>query len=155
MSTFNNLANENIDKTEKKSIIKQALDALLHDPGSVNQIDKIIELQNQSDKYNDDLNKLRKNMKNEQANTENEIQSTNKKLKDYLKSIENNNIIYNNYSDNIQNNRQLVATRDRMLQISQERNIYKKKIIYVLLTIIIGIIIFLISGYTLYDKLKK
>ena len=155
MSTFNNLANEHIDKTEKNSIIKQALDALIHDPSSINQIDKIIELQNQSKKYNDDLQELHKNMKNEQLNTENEIQSTNKKLKDYLKTIENNSILYNNYSDNIENNRQLVATRDRMLQISQERNIYKKKIIYILLTIIIGIIIFLISGYTIYDKLIK
>ena len=46
----------------------------------------------------------------------------------------------------------LIATRDRMLQLSQERNIYTKKIIYILLSVIISILIITISLFRLYNK---
>jgi len=48
----------------------------------------------------------------------------------------------------------LIATRDRMLQLSQERNIYKKKIIYLLFSIIIAILIITILLFTIYNKKK-
>ncbi len=43
------------------------------------------------------------------------------------------------------------ATRDRMLQLSQERNIYKKKIIYVLLAIIIALITVILASYRFFS----
>lgn len=55
----------------------------------------------------------------------------------------------NTGSDNLLN---LIATRDRMLQLSQERNIYTKKIIYILLSVIISILIITISLFRLYNK---
>jgi hypothetical protein len=73
----------------------------------------------------------------------------------YRKTLMNNNSQFNKYSDDIKNNMQLVATRDRMLQISQERNIYKQKIIYVLISMIIALTVLVISGYTIYSKFKK
>lgn len=44
------------------------------------------------------------------------------------------------------------ATRDRMLQLSQERNIYKKKVIYVLLAIIIALITAILASYNVFSK---
>lgn len=59
---------------------------------------------------------------------------------------------YNKYGQEIRNKMGVIATRDRMLQLSQERNVYKKKIIYVLLAIIIGLLIAVIAIYTFFSK---
>jgi hypothetical protein len=48
---------------------------------------------------------------------------------------------------------QQVATKDRMLQISHEKNIYKRKIIYILVSMIVALIISVIFGYTFFSKL--
>ena len=42
---------------------------------------------------------------------------------------------------------QLMEVRDRMLQLSQEKNIYKQKVIYVLITLIIAFFLIGIVGY--------
>ena len=49
----------------------------------------------------------------------------------------------NNYK--LKKKQEILHTRNRMLQLSQERNIYKKKVIYVLLTIIISIFIIIMA----------
>lgn len=59
---------------------------------------------------------------------------------------------YSKYGTEIRNKMGVIATRDRMLQLSQERNMYKKKIIYVLLAIIIGLLIAVIAIYTFFSK---
>lgn len=59
----------------------------------------------------------------------------------------------------IKEKEKLLLTRSRMLQIAQERNIYKKKIIYTLISIIILIIIvailFFISRNKKYNSSRK
>jgi predicted PurR-regulated permease PerM len=52
----------------------------------------------------------------------------------------------------IQEKEKLLLTRSRMLQISQDRNSYKKKIIYTLLSIIFIIFIIIIFAYVLFKK---
>lgn len=46
----------------------------------------------------------------------------------------------------------LVETRNRMLQLSQERNVYKQKIIYTLIAIVIAIISLLLISYAFLRK---
>lgn len=46
----------------------------------------------------------------------------------------------------------LVETRNRMLQLSQERNVYKQKIIYTLIAIIIAIVSLLLISYAFLRK---
>jgi len=46
----------------------------------------------------------------------------------------------------------LIDTRNRMLQLSQEKNIYKNKIIYTLFAVIIGIILVLLAVYVYFNK---
>ena len=52
----------------------------------------------------------------------------------------------------IQDKEKLLLTRSRMLQIAQDRNSYKKKIIYSLLALIFGIFILTIVMYVLFKR---
>jgi Fe2+ transport system protein B len=52
----------------------------------------------------------------------------------------------------IQDKEKLLLTRSRMLQIAQDRNSYKKKIIYTLLAIIFGIFILILVIYVLFTR---
>jgi len=73
-------------------------------------------------------------------------------IQSYNEAIENSEELLKGYSQDIKKKMNLIATRDRMLQLSQDRNVYKKKIIYMLLTILIAIFITIISFYTIYNK---
>ncbi len=48
----------------------------------------------------------------------------------------------------IDDKRKLVSTRDRMLQLSIEKNVYKKKVIYSLISAIIVVFILMLLGYS-------
>lgn len=54
----------------------------------------------------------------------------------------------------IEEKNKLILTRSRMLQLSQEKNIYKKKIIYSLIAIIFLILIITLSTYVYFSKKK-
>lgn len=54
----------------------------------------------------------------------------------------------------IEEKNKLILTRSRMLQLSQEKNIYKKKIIYSLISIIFLILIITLSTYVYFSKKK-
>lgn len=58
------------------------------------------------------------------------------------------------YTTDINSKMNLIATKDRMLQLSQDRNVYKKKVIYVLFSVLIAIFIAIISFYSIYNKNK-
>lgn len=151
MSTIN-LYNS---QTEHMSNLQKAQDAITYDPGSVNQQNKLIDLQK---KYADSitkLNSINKSLRTAQIKTSQEIENTGKDIKSYKKTLELNNQLFDKYNQDIQDKMQSVATRDRMLQLSQERNSYKKKIIYILISIVITLIIAIISGYTIFSKMSR
>jgi Fe2+ transport system protein B len=52
----------------------------------------------------------------------------------------------------IEDKEKLLLTRSRMLQISQDRNSYKKKIIYSLIAVIFAIFIFTLVMYVLFVR---
>jgi hypothetical protein len=77
----------------------------------------------------------------------------------YLSNInQKNNIIANkheiqlNQLREIEDKEKLLLTRSRMLQIAQDRNTYKTKIIYTLIAIIFGLFILILFIYTLLKK---
>jgi len=55
-------------------------------------------------------------------------------------------------SQEIEDKIKLLDTRNKMLQLSIEQNIYKKKIIYSLLSVIIALIVGMIFFYTFFSK---
>ena len=77
----------------------------------------------------------------------------------YTQSINNKNSIIQNKQDielnqfkEIEDKEKLLLTRSRMLQVAQERNSYKKKIIYTLLAIIFGLFILILFIYVLFTR---
>ena len=149
------------DKTEQPKIdkinddvknISEALSALLYDSSSINNKDKIINFSEQLKTATDKLNNFNNDLIKIQLKTTNDIENTATSIKNYRETLKNNNNLFQKYSQDIQNKMQLVATRDRMLQLSQERNVYKKKVIYILFSIIITLLIIVVSIYTFFGK---
>lgn len=66
--------------------------------------------------------------------------------------LEQNRMRFSDYSKDIEQKMEILATRDRMLQLSQERNAYKKKVIYVLLSVIIALLVSIVSAYVYFGK---
>jgi len=67
-------------------------------------------------------------------------------------SLDNSEELLKRYTGDIKKKMNLIATRDRMLQVSQDRNVYKKKVIYVLFSILIAIFITIVAFYKLQKK---
>lgn len=47
----------------------------------------------------------------------------------------------------LENKKKIVETRNRMLQVSQEKNVFRKKLINVLLALIVGVTVLILIGY--------
>jgi hypothetical protein len=74
-----------------------------------------------------------------------------------LMSNINEQLIHKRNRNNIQNNsidmkQDLIYTRGRMLQIAEENNIYKQKILFMLIALIFTLIIIMIFIYGYYSK---
>jgi len=136
------------------STLHSARDAIAHDSGSTDP-SKMVAIQSQYNQAVVDLNELNKKLQTIQMQTEQDIQETSQTIDEYRRTLRNNHKLFERYSKDIQDKMQLVATRDRMLQLSQERNMYKKKVIYVLFSIIIALLIAVISTYSIYGKMSK
>ncbi len=149
----NDIISEEVNKKYNDIIeIQNALTAITIDSNSIGNEDKILIYNNKLKKAVEDLKYLNTYFMNLQKKATSDIQQSTDNIITYQKTLKNNNNLFQKYSKDIQNKMQLVATRDRMLQLSQERNIYKKKVIYVLFSIIITLLIAVVSAYTLFGK---
>ena len=88
---------------------------------------------------------LAQNNVNLQNATDNEIATKNVQLLDKQQ------IQLNQFTE-IEDKEKLLLTRSRMLQIAQDRNAYKKKIIYTLIALIFFIFIFTLVMYVLFVR---
>lgn len=52
----------------------------------------------------------------------------------------------------VDEHKDLLNVRNRMLQLSQEKNIYKQKVIYTLISLIIGVFLVMIVGYVYFGN---
>lgn len=52
----------------------------------------------------------------------------------------------------LQDKRNILITRNRMLQLSQDRNIHKQRIVYTMLALIIACMTLVLVGYTAFSK---
>ena len=99
---------------------------------------------NNIDTIKDRINRTRKNISNQQMSIKDMDDELNQK----------NNQIFGQ-STQIENKKKLMNTRNMMLQLSLDRNIYKKKVIYSLLAFIIAILAIMIFGYAFFNKRKN
>ena len=97
---------------------------------------------------------LRKNIKN--------IIDQQEKIPDNIKELINNDMKYlkttneqikhhsklsKEINQELKNKTKLIASRERMLQVKQDKNIYKEKLMYSYISIVIALIIFLLVSY--------
>ena len=68
------------------------------------------------------------------------LKTTNEQIKHHSK-------ISKEINQELKNKTKLVATRERMLQVKQDKNIFKEKLIYSYISIVIALIIFLLVSY--------
>ena len=52
----------------------------------------------------------------------------------------------------IEYKKKLINTRNRMLELSQEKNIYKTKVIYTLLATVVALVLILLGSYVMFSK---
>ena len=97
-----------------------------------------------NDKVNDYYNLIKGNVDLQNLS----LTDMNNKNKELLQKKE----IQNNQLKEIEEKEKLLLTRSRMLQISQDRNSYKRKIIYSLLALIFGIFILTIVMYVFFTR---
>ena len=68
------------------------------------------------------------------------LKKTNEQIKHYSK-------LSKEINKELKNKEKLIASRERMLQVKQDKNIYKEKLMYSYITIVIPLIIFLLVSY--------
>ena len=73
------------------------------------------------------------------------INKKEKEIKDQLRRID-------NQKELIQKKKNLILTRERALELSQEKNVYKQNVIYTLISIIIAVIMFIVFGFMMLRK---
>jgi len=100
---------------------------------------------------NENVNEIKTSILNTQALIDEQTSEIEKKariLEDKQKQIF-------GQSKEIEEKVKLLDTRNRMLQLSIDRNIYKKKLIYSLLAVIIGLVVLMLFFYSYFNNVMK
>jgi hypothetical protein len=95
----------------------------------------------------DSLKKLREQLLTEIQKTQASIQLQNQLIQQKNQDIVSNESKLNQQEQELQFKKHLLLTRDRMLELSQEKNVYKKKVIFSLLATIFAIILIMIVTF--------
>jgi D-ribose pyranose/furanose isomerase RbsD len=119
-----------------------------------NMSDKASILRDHSDKVIASMNTATDVLTEKNKNLQAEMESLSKEISKKHNILQSNNQQFNNFKSQLNGKMNLLATRDRMLQLSQERNTYKKKIIYLLFSAIITLLILMVAGYVYLNNRK-
>jgi uncharacterized protein (DUF3084 family) len=95
-----------------------------------------------------DIEKLKQYL----TNTNQEIMTKKAAIDEKAKQISEKQKQVYGQSQEIEDKIKLLDTRNKMLQLSIEQNIYKKKVIYSLLSVIIALLVGMIFFYTFFSK---
>lgn len=113
------------------------------------ELPKLLSIQNAlSAKIMTLQSKLKKKLQNTYSQlykSDSVIDAKENEIKEKLKRIE-------NQKELIERKKNLVITRERALELSQEKNVYKQNVIYTLISIVIAIIMFIILGFMMMKR---
>jgi septal ring factor EnvC (AmiA/AmiB activator) len=110
----------------------------------IDEAQKIIDdLTKQSELTQNEINKINDLIKKQDL----DINNANKSLIEKRKQLE-------QMNSHIKDKIKLIETRNRMLQVSIEKNNYKKKVIYTLISVILAIIIIMLVAYVYFNNKK-
>lgn len=115
----------------------------------------ILNLAGADETINQDVQEMERNIgviKNNILQTQARIQMQDEDIKLRQQALLNKNRQIMGQDREIKKKMELLETRNRQLQLSIDKNIFKKKVIYTLLSIIIAILVLLLIGYGLMNK---
>lgn len=95
-----------------------------------------------------DVNDLRDMIEEQEGNIDNLSNIINDKDEELQRKMERNIM----QKKEIDYKNKLIATRNRMLELSQEKNIYKNKVVYSLLSLVILLVIIFLTAYIYFGK---
>jgi len=98
-----------------------------------------------------DLSNLN-NIKTEILNTKSVINETSNLIEKKSDTLEEKQKQVYGQTKEIEDKMRLLETRDKMLQLSIDRNLYKKKVIYSLFSVILAFVIIMICFYAFFNK---
>ena len=111
-------------------------------------LDKIINVDNAIDTMNDNIVAL----KSQTINLQENIMKTKIDPDKIFNELREKQIIYDKNREIIQDKMKILEGRNRMLQISMDKNIFSKKVVYILLTITISIILIILFGISFFKS---
>jgi hypothetical protein len=91
-------------------------------------------------------------IKNEILNTKSVINETSNLIEKKSDALEEKQKQVYGQTKEIEDKMRLLETRDKMLQLSIDRNLYKKKVIYSLFSVILAFVIIMICFYAFFNK---
>ena len=142
------LATHVLSETELKGLTNNINSVKTQIKSSVNMSAKLKGIYNNNLKTLTDLvgkNKNLLDLKKKSSVIHGELSNTNKKLQDNVSRN-------NNLEKEIREKEKDLLTRERMLQLSIEKNVYKKKMIYTYIALISLILLLLFSAYFYYKS---
>lgn len=142
------LATHVLSETELKGLTNNINSVKTQIKSSVNMSAKLKGIYNNNLKTLTDLVGKNKNLlelKKKSSTIHGELSNTNKKLQDNVSRN-------NNLEKEIREKEKDLLTRERMLQLSIEKNVYKKKMIYTYIALISLILLLLFSAYFYYKS---
>ena len=101
------------------------------------------------------LNQERDTLQEQINNTKQIISAQEREIATKSNEIRTREEILKDKDNNVSDNRSLLNVRDRMLQLSQDKNIYKQKVIYTLIALIISVFMIVICGYIFFGGSPK
>lgn len=97
------------------------------------------------------LNQVKSNILNAQS----KIDKQNSEIEKKAQQLEQKQKQIYGQSQEIEDKIKLLDTRNKMLQLSIEKNIYKKKVIYTLMAVILGLIIAMLALYSFFKQMPS
>jgi adenylosuccinate lyase len=110
--------------------------------------ESFMSLDNAIDVMNDNIVAL----KSQTINLQENIEKTKIDPEKIFNELREKKIIYDKNREIIQDKMKILEGRNRMLQISMDKNIFSKKVVYILLTIIISIILIILFGISFFKS---
>jgi hypothetical protein len=138
--------------TSALTTLNMEKDKLIAEVGDAGRTKDAANIQSQGDKMMQELTTSQSKLAQLNRKLEAELGAQVRAIEQQRNVLDSNNSAFTSYAGQIQNKMELLATRDRMLQLSQERNVYKKKVIYILFAVIIALLVAIIAAYTFFGK---
>lgn len=123
------------------------------DPSSMaEQAEKVASLTDAMNAINDQTSDTISQLKGMIANSHTTTDAQNKMLENVGGNIQDKQQRAEQQALTIEQKADLIRTRNRMLELSIEKNIYKRKVIYTILALILAVLVLMVAGYVTFNR---